>query len=214
MEAAELKAEIRHEAGKAEAGRIRRKGYLPAVLYGKKIDTIPLKVNSREVGKLLDNVGARALIKVLLQKGDKEEVYTTLIREVQRHPVKGDPIHIDLYQVSMKEKFQTEVPVYLTGEAKGLKEGGTLQYGKRYLEVECLPANLPENIEVDVSDLGLGDKITVEDLPEIPGVEVLSSPDTVLVSLVAIRMTEEEEPTEEEEENLVTEAPEKEEQKE
>ncbi len=198
MEAVKLRAEIREDIGKAAARRIRREGFIPAVLYGREVGNVSMKVRVKDVEKIFDNAADRGLIKILLQENGKKEEYITLIREVQRDPVKRNLLHVDFYQISLKEKFQTQIPVHLVGEAPGVREGGVLQYGARFIEVECRLADLPEVINVDISKLGLGDKITVADLPETPGVEFLSEPETLLASVVVPRMvTEVEEEAEE-----------------
>ncbi|MBC7341995.1 MAG: 50S ribosomal protein L25/general stress protein Ctc [Clostridia bacterium] len=200
----ELEAEERQITGKGPAGRLRRQGYVPGVLYGKEVGSLPIKVKARELEGMLGRAGETTLIKVKVVPGEAEakkakpKEYTALIREIQRHPTKGVLSHVDLLQVSLREKIVVEVPVRLIGEPAGVKEGGILQHGLREVEIECLPADLPEHLEIDISALGIGDKVTVADLSAPDGVKILSDADSVLATVVAPRLVEAEEPLAEE----------------
>lgn len=191
-----LQAQERKETGKGAASRLRRAGFLPAVVYGKAV-SLPLQVQTKEVEKMLAQVGEKSLIRLRIEDGEVRE-YPALIREVQRHPIRRDLFHIDFYQVSLEEELVTEVPVVLEGEPAGVKAGGVLQHGARTVEVECLPADLPAELVLDISSFGLGDVITVADLQPPPGVKIRTEPDTVLASIVVPRGMGEEEVTPEE----------------
>ena len=193
MEALELEAQIRDNAGKGYAKRLRQDGLLPCVFYGAEVDgSIPITVKVNELEKIVKDAGANALIKL---KVDGRE-YITLVRELQVHPVKRDLLHADLYQISMKEKLQTTVGLYISGEAPGVKEGGVLQQFLREVEVECLPINIPDHIVVDVSGLGFGESVSVSDLVVGDDVEILTDPETTVVSVVAAQAVEEPEEAE------------------
>lgn len=192
----ELEAEERETTGKGPAGRLRRQGYVPGVLYGKEAGSRPIKVKARELEGILGRAGESTLIKVKLaseataaQKAQPKE-YTALIREIQRHPTKGILSHVDLLQVSLGEKIVVQVPVRLLGEPAGIKDGGILQHGLREVEIECLPGDLPEHLEVDVSGLGIGDKVTVADIAAPAGTKILSDADSVVATVVAPRLAE------------------------
>lgn len=187
MEALELQAQIREEKGKGHAARLRREGKLPCVLYGKEIETIPLTINSSDLERILKNAGPNALIKVKV--GRKE--YISLVREIQTHPVNKEYLHADLQQISLKEKLQTTVPLQIVGESPGVQEGGVLQQPVREIDVECLPTDIPDAVEVDISQLGFGESIFVGDLKAIPGVEILTDPETLIISVVAPEAEEE-----------------------
>lgn len=199
MEAFELIAQIREEKGKSSAARLRRDGLLPCVLYGSEVEAMPLTVKTAELDRIIRDGGANVLIKV---KVDSQE-YITLVREVQYHPVAKDYLHADLQQISMKDKLQTFVPLVIVGESPGVDQGGVLQQQHREVEVECLPTDIPEYLEVDISELDFGESITVEDLNAGSGVEIITEADTVIVSVVAPQT--EEEPAEEEAEVEATE---------
>lgn len=193
MEASILTVQVRERVGKGAAGRLRRQGLVPGVLYGRDVGNVPVVVNLRELKKLLDKEGERALVKVQLERNGNSKEYMALIREVQRHPIKRDLVHIDFYQVPAGEEISTTVPVVLEGEPVGVKAGGVLQHGVLEVEVECLPADLPEAIFADVSGLDIGDHLTVADLKPPQGVKILSEPTTLIAAVVATRAVEEEE---------------------
>ena len=197
MEALELKAELREDKGKSYARKIRREGFLPCVLYGSDTETLPLAVKTKDLDKVIKRGGDNVLIKV---KVDGKE-YNTLLREVQRHPVKDELLHADLYSISLREKLTTTVELQVVGDAPGAEEGGVLQQALREVEIECLPANIPDYIEVDVSNLHFGESMNAGDLDPSEGVEILTDPEETVVSVVAVR-EEVEEPVEVEEEEL------------
>lgn len=187
MQAQTLKVDLRPQVGKQYARRLRREGKLPGVLYGKKIGNLAVVLPVREFEHILATEGENALLKLKITGEDQEKEFTAVIREVQRHPLKGNLTHIDFYQVSLEDKLKATVPLVLEGEARGVKEGGILQHGAREIEVESLPGDLPENIVVDVSNLGVGEHLTVGDLKLPAGVKVLSDPDTIVALVVTTR---------------------------
>ena len=193
MEALELHAQVREEKGKGPAAKFRREGLLPCILYGSEIDAMPLTVKASELDRIIREGGPNALIKV---KVDNQE-YITLVREVQSHPVTKDYLHADLQSISLKEKLQILVPLQIVGEAPGVEMGGVLQQQLREVEVECLPTDIPEVVDVDISSLGFGETLTVADLSVGEGIEIITDMDTVVVSIVAPQV--EEEPAEEDE---------------
>lgn len=186
-----LVAQERKEIGKEAASRLRRAGFLPAVVYGKAV-SLPLRVQTKEVEKMLAQAGEKSFIRLRIEDGQVRE-YPALIREVQRHPSRRDLVHIDFYQVSLEDELVTEVPVVLVGEPPGVKAGGVLQHGVRAVEVECLPADLPAELVLDISSLGLGEAATVADLQPPAGVKIRSELDTVLASIIVLRGGVEEE---------------------
>ncbi|GEA18077.1 MAG: large subunit ribosomal protein [Moorella sp. (in: firmicutes)] len=193
MQTQTLFVEVRPDTGKQTARRLRRQGKLPGVIYGKKAGNIPLAIPLKELERLLAREGENALLKVIVTGNGKEKEFAAVIREVQRHPIKGVITHADLYQISLDEKIRATVPVILEGEAKGVEQGGILQYGLREVEVEGLPADLPEVITVDISNLGVGEHLEVADIKAPPGVKILSEPDAVIATVVSTRAVEAEE---------------------
>jgi len=161
MEKINLKAEIREKTGKGSSGRLRRTGYIPAILYGGKEAPQSLIVNIKDLKKALSTEAGENVI-ISLKVGDKTR--TVIVKDLQTDPVRGDLLHVDLYQISLKERLKASVPIEVRGEAPGVKEGGILQHRLREIEVECLPTEIPEFIPVDVSGLSIGDSLHVKDL--------------------------------------------------
>lgn len=172
---------IPRDTGKGPANRLRSQGYIPAVLYGKQVGNLALALNAKELNKVVEQRGASAVSTVEMD-GQK---YTAVIRELQRHPVRGDILHCDLFQVSEKDRIETVVPIQLIGEAKGVNAGGILQYQLREVEIECQISQIPEAIEGDISALEIGDSLKVADLIVPEGVEVITDPETVVASITA-----------------------------
>lgn len=195
MEEIVLNAERRTLIGK-QVKALRREGKLPAVIYGHHLQALPITLDARETNRVLTGVTSSQLLSINVQG----ELHTALVREKQRHPVRGDLMHVDFLAVSMTEKLRTMVVIQLEGEAPAVKEkDGLLVTGVEELEVECLPADLPERIIVDISSLNdIGDTIFVRDVRLPPAVEVLTDPDEMVV-LVTAPVTEEEEMVEVEE---------------
>ncbi|MGE5561131.1 MAG: 50S ribosomal protein L25 [Chloroflexota bacterium] len=190
MQQITLKAEPR-ESGKGSAHRVRAEGYVPAIVYGKNTSNVSLKVSGRELGRALHTgAGRNNLFRVEV---GGEEPRTCIIKEVQTDPVTGRVIHIDLFQISLKDRITTSVTIVLHGEEAVEKTGGILQHGLRELEIECLPTDIPEHIVVDVSALRVGQHVTAGEVKLPEGVELVSEPEEVVVSVVAPKHAEVEE---------------------
>lgn len=181
-----LQVAERKESGKAAAGRLRRQGLVPAVLYGREAGNLALQVPAKELLKVLEEAGEKALFRLQVQDAAVRE-YPVLVQEVQWDPVRHTLTHVDFHQVSLEQEIVTEVPVVLVGEAPGVKQGGILQHGTRTVEVACLPRDLPAELVLDISSLGRGDTATAADLQLPPAVKLVSDPATVLASIVAPR---------------------------
>ena len=203
MEQIELKAETR-EATRKRVRHIRAEGYVPGVLYGRQTENTPIQIESKTLHKVLSMAGGNVLIG--LQVGDNEPV-PTLAREVQRDILRNNIIHIDFLQVVMTERITADIPLVFVGEAPATKElGGILVHGIDSVGVECLPADLPASIEVDVSSLvNFNDSLTVSFLQVPSAVTILSDPDTMMARIEAPRIVEEEEEIVEEEEEVLEE---------
>ncbi len=196
MEQIELKAEPRTLTGR-QAKRLRDQGYVPAVVYGSQVETTPIQVEGKTLQRVLTKAGGNTLI--ALQVGKKKPVLT-LAREIQRDIIRHNILHVDFYQVIMTEKITAEIPLVLSGEAPALEDGGILVHGLNTVEVQCLPADLPSAIEVDLSSLAeFNDLVAVADLQVPASVTILSDPESVIARIEAPRMVEEEEEVLEEE---------------
>ncbi|HZK19021.1 MAG TPA: 50S ribosomal protein L25, partial [Clostridia bacterium] len=130
------------------------------------------------------------IVKVVVN-GEGE--HNVLIREYQRNPLTQKVIHLDMFEVSMTEKLTTVIPLVITGKAKGVADGGVIQFDVREIEIECLPTDIVEGIEVDVSELDIGDIIKVAELESPPGITILAEPEQIIVGVVAPHYEEEEE---------------------
>ena len=193
----DLDAQIRTQSGKGVARKLRKDGRIPAVLYGPKIEPISLSVNAHEFDKILIKAEGEQVI-FTLKLDDDERL--ALVKELQRHPVNDRVRHIDFYAISVEDKVEVEVPIKPVGKAKGVElSGGVLEMIQRTITIKCLPLAIPKEIEVDISDLDVGDAIHISDLTPPEGVEFTEPPDTTLITVVGGTVQEEEEEIEEEE---------------
>ena len=193
----ELKAEPRSDVGKGASRRLRRAGKVPAIVYGAHRDPEPIVVDEHELARQLEHEAFYSHILVLRFDDGREE--RVVLKDIQRHPWKPRVLHLDFQRVSETEAIRMHVPLHFVGEdvAPGVKQGGLLTHELIEVEVECLPKDLPEYIEVDVSGLGLGEALHLSDLRLPDGVqlvELLRGPehDVAVVSIHARRGAEEE----------------------
>jgi large subunit ribosomal protein L25 len=195
MDALKLAAEPR-QLGKGHAKTLRQQGFVPAVVYGKEKDTQLLQIESRSLSQVLTRAGTHQLI--ALQVSGKKPVMT-LARDIQRDVIKRDFIHVDFYMVRMDEKVQAQVPIHLVGDAPAVEQfGGVLTQGLDTLDVECLPGDLINFIEVDISGLeNLNDSLMVTDMVVPAALTILADPDSMVVKIEAPRKAEELEEMEE-----------------
>lgn len=192
-----LRAETGREPGSRSSRRLRRKGMVPAVIYGKDLAPIAVAVDAHDLYVALHtDAGVNALINLETEGADAQ---LTMAREVQRHPVRGDIVHVDFVKISLTEKTQVEVAIELTGESEGVKEGGIIETIRNSIHVEALPTDIPQSIVVDITELAIGDTLRIGDLPEIEGVEYLGDDDDPVVTVVTPAAVEAEEAAEEEE---------------
>jgi large subunit ribosomal protein L25 len=190
MEEIVLQAKTRKVVGK-QVRALRRAGLLPGVIYGTHIEPITITLNHHDASRILPTMSTSQLIEIEVEG----ERHTTLVREKQRHPVSGSIIHVDFQAVSLTEKLRVMVSLVLKGEAPAVKVyNGVVVTGQEEVEVECLPGNLPDHIEVDMTVLTeLGKAIYVRDLNVPEGVEVLADPGELVVVIVAPAAEPEEE---------------------
>ncbi|MBM7097938.1 50S ribosomal protein L25/general stress protein Ctc [Bacillus sp. H-16] len=175
-----LQAVDRKDLRGSRLNKIRQSGGIPAVLYGKTLDTTPVTVDEIEFIKTYREVGKTGVFK--LDKDGKK--YDVMIYDMQVDRIKNEFIHLDFYAVDMKSELDADIPVNLTGEAKGAKEGGVVQLAAYELSVRALPANLPDSINLDVSDLDINDSIQVKDIKGVGEFEFNNDPEEVVVSVL------------------------------
>ena len=182
----DLTVAVREEAGKGAARSMRRAGKIPAVLYGQG-ECLLLTVNPEELVKILkSHAGTTALISLTVNGAQSKQNRTALLRDYQLDPVTGAVLHADLFEISMSKPIRVKVPIKVIGGIPaGVKEGGVLHHNMRDVHVECLPAALPDHIEVDASALTIGSGIHVKEIGTREGVRFLDDADQMVVSVAA-----------------------------
>jgi large subunit ribosomal protein L25 len=191
-----LTVQTRTQVGRNAIKRVRKEGLIPGVIYGVGQEPINLEVNGRQLSTVLArSSGENILLELEIVDGDKKRNSLAMIQEVQHHPIQRQILHVDFHAVSATEKITAEVPIETVGEPIGVKtNGGLLEHILRDLEVECLPGDLPDRIEVDVTNLDINQSIHVKDLQLPSGVEAVTDGDLTVVAVSAARVDEE--PTE------------------
>lgn len=188
MERITLNAELRNATGKGVARSLRRQGYIPGVLYraGK---SQPIQIKRQEILKFINSTrGEQVMVDLRLNDGSNK---LSFLKDYQVDPVKGQLLHVDFFEVSLKEKVRVYVSVVLHGEPVGVKkEDGILEHVLNEIEIEALPDRIPPHIEVDVSGLHVGDAIHVEDLQLPEGVRCLNAPKEVIATVVKAAVEE------------------------
>jgi large subunit ribosomal protein L25 len=195
MERFKIVAHRRESRGKGAARKLREQGLLPAIFYGPKVQSTAVVCDTKELIRILQH-GQNVLIDLNIKDGEDAKGgsdHVVMVRDFQVDPLRGMPIHADLYEVSMKETMTVEVPIRLVGKPEGTKIGGILEQIRRELEVECLPADFPSQIEVDVSHLDIGDSIHVQDI-SVDKVKVLTEPHLTIATVVPPVVEKEPEP--------------------
>lgn len=185
MEKIILKALVREEKGKGACKHMRREGQIPAVVYKGGKEGISVQVDGKELWHALHTeAGENAIITMNISGGEKDIKKTVIVQETQTDPITDKFLHIDFHEISLKEKLKVNVPVTLKGEAIGVKEEeGVLAQAMWEIEVECLPTEIPEHINVKVDDLRIGDAIHIKDIVAPQGVVILDDPDQVVASV-------------------------------
>lgn len=199
MDKIELKANIRTTIGNGPARVLRRAGMIPAVLYGPKTDPVKLSIDIQELEQALkgENIG-QALFDLTIE-GEEKVTKTAMIKELQTRPVSGSLVHADFYEVAMDRKIVVSVPVVATGKSKGVELGGILQIIRRELDVLCYPGEIPETIEIDITDLDIGDSLHVEEISLEGDIEIPADVNFTVLTISSPKVDEEAEEEEEEE---------------
>ena len=181
---------VKRETGKKAAKKVRNEDKIPCILYGTEMESVPLEVDYSDFYQYYkESLGHQSFI--FLKIGRKE--HRCLVRDMQIDPVTREIVHLDFLEVSAGQKLDVEVPIVTVGDSPGVKEGGMLETGARELQVRCLPKDLPDVIEIDVSELLVGDSVHIEDVQQkYPDVEFLQPSNTTLVSVLIPKMETEE----------------------
>ncbi len=188
----ELTAVRRHGSGKEAARKVLSLGKVPGVMYGKGLESRSVEFNRRDLEKFL-SVARRGAVIVRLNVQDETETKESfaVIKEIQTNPRTDRVIHVDFYEVAFGKKFRIEVPIRVKGKAVGIEQGGVVEQVTRSLEVECLPKNVPEFLEVDVTPLEIGHSLHLEDVTFPEGVQPLEKDTrTTIVAVHAPRVEE------------------------
>jgi large subunit ribosomal protein L25 len=179
----ELKAEVRGLTGKNKVNKLRAQGKLPVNLYGNNTDAVSLIIDTREFERIMRaHTGANFIMKLAMDGRDNASV---IVKEIQRHPTRDELLHVDLLSVALDEKITTSVPVHLVGNSIGVREGGMLQHGIREMQIEVLPADLPEFIEVDTTNLVAGQSIHSGEVPLPANIRLAGSEDEVVATVMS-----------------------------
>ena len=197
MKTHKLTAQIRKETGKNACSRLRRSGFIPAVIYTHGKSEV-VQVPGGEFGKLFKGkISESVIIDLEVLGGSAEKDQKVIVKSYQLNPVTDEVTHLDFYKVDLSEKLQTVVPVSTLGTSKGERMGGMLDVVERELEIEALPADLPEKIEIDITNLDLGHSIYVKDLPVSGSLRFLADPERIVVTVLVPKAAKEEEVAEE-----------------
>lgn len=199
MAQVQLAVDVRSERGKEAAQRLRRKGFVPAVLYGGKMGNVSLSVNTHDLLQIVSKgTWETTLIDLMVQQEGKPATVPVLIKDLQIDPVKRTLVHADFIEVTMGHAIEVPIPFEVVGESPGVKIGGIMEFLIREVAVECMPSKIVDHFPLDVSSLEIGDSLTVGDLTFGEDFKVLNEKETVVVTIAA-PLLHEEEVTEEEE---------------
>ena len=200
-ERVKLQVKERERRGSRDARRLRREGMIPGVLYGNGKESFAISVPERELRRVLTGAGGLHAILDVVLEGQKT-THASILKDYQQDPIRGHISHVDLHEVRLDQPIQASVTVQLIGEPAGAKEGGVLSQVQREINVEALPMEIPEHIDLDVSGMAIGDTLRLVDLAPMEGVTYLDNPEETVLASVGLptRVEEPEEVTEEGEE--------------
>ena len=200
----QIKATVRETGKHSTLTELRAGGRVPGTYYGRTIEPVTLSLDVTELQEALaTGSGSNVMVDLTLEATEESTALlpkgkqVVMIKDMQKNPITGEILHIDLVKVSMSEDIHATVPLIVVGEALGVKVGGVLQHSIREINVKCLPGALPEQFEIDVNALEIGDSVHVRNLATPEGVEIMDDPDEILVSIVPPAKEEEVEPVEE-----------------
>jgi len=196
MEQVQLQATLRNkeETGKSMAVKLRAKGFVPAVVYKAAEETLSITINEKDFLKAMHtSAGANVLIELLISgdTADKKHSRTVIIKEIQQHPYKDNVLHVDFYQIALDEVIKVKVPIVTKGEAVGTKTGGIVERIMWEVEIECLPTQIPEKLEIDISSMEVGHHKIINDIAVPSGVKILAEPEQIVVAVEAKKAVEE-----------------------
>jgi large subunit ribosomal protein L25 len=183
MQQTQLNVELRSKTGKGISRQLRSADMVPGVVYGKGMDPMAVSIKNRELRAAMAGEGGQNNLITLIGGGCLDQCMAIIV-DLQRDAIKGTYRHVDLHRINMTEKLRVTVPVILKGIAIGVKEGGLLDLAHHELNVECLPGNIPDHIEIDITDLAVAHSIHVNEISVPDGVKILNNPKTPVVSVL------------------------------
>jgi large subunit ribosomal protein L25 len=183
MSMKELNVELRTETGKGICRQLRTAGRIPGIVYGKGFNSTSISINQRELVKTVEGSGGQNSL-ITLTGDDSLNGAVVIIAKMLLDPIKGTPRHVDLHKINMDEKVRVEVKLRLVGIAKGVKDGGLLEFVKHTVDIECLPALIPAHIDVDVTELTIGHSIHLSEIQFPANVKLIDDPKTSIVSII------------------------------
>jgi large subunit ribosomal protein L25 len=178
-----LNVELREETGKGISRRLRVAGRIPAVVYGKGMESVAVSVGTREFSEAIAGEGGRNHILTLNCEG-KLNGQTVIVADLLRDSLKGTPRHVDLHSINLADKVKLHVKLNLVGTAAGAKAGGMVDFALHEIEIECLPVHIPEHVNVDITELTIGHSIHVGDIVAPVGIAILTDPKSAVVSIL------------------------------
>jgi len=184
-ERVKLQVSERDGRGSGDARRLRKAGFIPGVLYGKGKASYAISVPERELRRVLTGEGGLHAILDVVLEGQKT-THASILKDYQQDPIRGHISHIDLQEVPLDQPIQASVTVQLVGESAGVKEGGVLSQVQREINVEALPMEIPEHVELDVSGMAIGDTLRLADLGAHEGVTYLDDPEETVLATVTL----------------------------
>ncbi|MDR3196148.1 MAG: 50S ribosomal protein L25 [Endomicrobium sp.] len=183
-----LDVELRTIGSNGSLSCLKKEGKIPAVFYGKNVKSESISVNAKAFASAIEANGANVIMDLNFKDGKK----SAIVKEIQRDVLTQTPIHIDFRAISLEDKVEVLVPIHIDGVADGVKNfGGTMEFIVREIKVKALPKSIPQKISVDVSALGVGQGITVVNLPKLEGVDYIQDPSTLIINVIAARVEEE-----------------------
>jgi large subunit ribosomal protein L25 len=186
-----LDVELRTAGSKGSFSSLKKEGKVPAVFYGKNFKPESISINAKAFVSMIEANGTNVIIDLNFKDGKR----SAIVKEIQRDLLTQNPIHVDFHAISLKDKVEVSVPIHIDGVADGVKNfGGTMEFIVREVKVKALPKSIPQKISVDVSSLGIGQGITIADLPNLEGVDYIQDPSTLIINVILAKV-EEEKPT-------------------
>ena len=183
----ELEVFKRESLGKQANKKYRKDGFVPAVIYGKNKENLNILIDPIKLKKLLKNeAGENTIIEMKLDKSDLKK--NVLLKDAHLDTLTSDPLHLDFYEITDGVDVKVSSPLLFEGKPEGLKNGGVIQTLSNEIKIKCLPTNIPNVIEINISDLNIGDTLRVKDIKPMDGIEILSNPESTIISILAPRL--------------------------